>query len=94
MRRVTAWKDTAAIVEKARQKLMAEGKPVFIVGSHYGITSEITFNLPEAKTNVCTQPFVYFYKSGKTYQSVLFLARLRKSQRSECDLRAGTEDEQ
>jgi hypothetical protein len=37
--------------------------PVFIIGGHYGITSEITFNLPEAKACVSTRPLVYFLSS-------------------------------
>ncbi len=60
LRRVKAWPDTVAVVESARQKLLAEGKPVFIIGSHYGITSEITFYLPEAKAGVPDHPLAYF----------------------------------
>ncbi len=62
-RRVRAWPETAELVETARRKLLAEGKPVFIIGGHYGITSEITFNLPEAKAHVSSQPLVYFLSS-------------------------------
>jgi membrane-associated phospholipid phosphatase len=63
LRRVSGWKETALVVEGARQKLMQEGKPVFIIGGHYGITSEIAFNLPEARTNACLHPLVYFQTS-------------------------------
>jgi membrane-associated phospholipid phosphatase/4-amino-4-deoxy-L-arabinose transferase-like glycosyltransferase len=58
-RRVSGWKETAMVVEAARQRLLAEGKPVFIIGGHYGITSEITFYLPEAKAGVPHHPLAY-----------------------------------
>lgn len=62
-RRVKGWTETAELVEAARQKLLAEGKPVFIIGDHYGITGEMTFNIPEAKAAVSTEPLVYFRSS-------------------------------
>ncbi len=58
--RVLGWAETAQTVEAARQKLMTEGKPVFIIGGHYGITGEITFNLPEARAAVRDHPIVYY----------------------------------
>lgn len=60
LRRVQGWRETTAAVETARQKLLAEGKPVFIIGGHYGITSQITFYLPEAKAGVPDHPLAYF----------------------------------
>lgn len=71
LRRVKGWKETARLVEAARQKLLAEGKPVFIIGGHYGITSEVTFNLPEAKAAVCAHPVVYF-QTAKTPQNQFY----------------------
>jgi membrane-associated phospholipid phosphatase len=62
-RRVKGWAETAQVVEEARQKLMAEGKPVFIIGDHYGITGELTFNLREAKAGLPDHPLVYFHTS-------------------------------
>jgi hypothetical protein len=44
---------------------MAEDKPVFIIGGHYGITGELTFTLPEAKAGLPDHPLVYF-QSSKT----------------------------
>ncbi len=61
--RVKGWTETAQLVEAARQKLLAEGKPVFIIGDHYGITGELTFNLPEAKAAVADHPLVYYRSS-------------------------------
>jgi 4-amino-4-deoxy-L-arabinose transferase-like glycosyltransferase/membrane-associated phospholipid phosphatase len=62
-RRIKGWKETADVVEAARQKLSTEGKPVFIICGHYGIAGELTFNLPEARAHVQDQPLVYFQTS-------------------------------
>jgi len=59
-RRVSGWRETAEAVGGARNELLAEGKPVFIIGSHYGITSEIAFYLPEARRRVKTDPLVFY----------------------------------
>src|SRR5205814_2599641 len=63
LKRVRAQKQMAAMVGLARTKLLAEGKPVFIIGNHYGIASLISFYLPEAKTGVPDHPLVYFRSS-------------------------------
>ncbi len=62
-RRAKGWAEATQAVEAARQKLLAEGKPVFIIGGHYTITGEITFNLPEAKAGSPDHPLVYFQTS-------------------------------
>ncbi|MDB6067838.1 MAG: Phosphoesterase PA-phosphatase related protein [Pedosphaera sp.] len=62
-RRVRGWKETAQTVEAARRKLMEEGKPVFIIGGHFGITGELTFHTPEARAGVPDHPLVYFMSS-------------------------------
>src|SRR6185503_15995273 len=49
LRRVSGWKETAQTVGAARSQLLAEGRDVFIIGSHYGITGQTTFYLPEAR---------------------------------------------
>jgi 4-amino-4-deoxy-L-arabinose transferase-like glycosyltransferase len=58
--RVRGWTETARMVEAARQKLLAEGKPVFIIGGHYGITAEVTFYDPEAHAGVPDHPLAYY----------------------------------
>lgn len=58
LRRVRSWNETAKAIEEAREKLAAEGKPVFIIGDHYGITGELSFYLPQAKKQI-REPFVY-----------------------------------
>ncbi len=61
--RVQGWTETAQAVGAAREKLLTEGKPVFIIGQHYSITSEVTFNLPEARAVVSENPLVYYLHS-------------------------------
>ncbi|MGZ4972842.1 MAG: glycosyltransferase family 39 protein [Limisphaerales bacterium] len=63
LHRVHGWKELATIVGDARKQLATEGKPTFIVGEHYGFTAQVTFYLPEAKTNVADAPLVYFEAS-------------------------------
>jgi 4-amino-4-deoxy-L-arabinose transferase-like glycosyltransferase/membrane-associated phospholipid phosphatase len=46
--RIMGWRPTIAVVESAREKLAAEGKPAFIIADHYGITGLFTFYLPQA----------------------------------------------
>jgi membrane-associated phospholipid phosphatase len=70
-RRVRGWKETAQTVETARRKLMEEGKPVFIIGGHFGITGELTFHTPEARAGVPDHPLVYFM-SSKTPQNQFY----------------------
>ncbi len=67
MCRVSGWKETAQMVE-----LAAEGKPVFIIGGHYGITSETVFYLPEAKRCVTDQPLVYYQSESEPANQFYF----------------------
>ncbi len=61
--RARGWDDAARVVGQVRSDLQAEGKPVFIIGAHYGIVSQITFHLPEAKAAVSDTPLAYFQSS-------------------------------
>jgi hypothetical protein len=72
LRRVRAHKQMAAAVGQARTKLLAEGKPVFIIGNHYGITSLISFYLPEAKAGAPDQPLAYFRSSDRPENQFYF----------------------
>jgi hypothetical protein len=56
---VRGYKETAAYVEQARQSLSREGKPVFILCDHYGLTGLFSFYLPEARRALGTKPLVY-----------------------------------
>jgi 4-amino-4-deoxy-L-arabinose transferase-like glycosyltransferase/membrane-associated phospholipid phosphatase len=59
LRRVRAWQASGEVVSTARARLMAEGKPVFIIVHHYGITGELSFYLPEARPAPGREPLVY-----------------------------------
>ncbi|HKI70055.1 MAG TPA: glycosyltransferase family 39 protein, partial [Verrucomicrobiae bacterium] len=72
LRRVRRWREVALIVGQARQKLLAEGKPVFIICGHYGITGLISFYLPEAREHVKNDPFVYYRTTNKPENQFYF----------------------
>lgn len=59
LRRVRGWQETAQVVEQARQRLLAEGRPVFIIGDHYGLAGELSFYLPEARHSLNGTPLVF-----------------------------------
>jgi membrane-associated phospholipid phosphatase len=73
LRRVRAWQPTAALVEDARKKLEAEGKPAFIIADHYGITGEFSFYLPSAHAAALTgTPLVYCIDSDEPENQLYF----------------------
>lgn len=59
LRRVRGYKATAEYVDQDRKKMLQEGKPVFIICDHYGLTGLMSFYLPEARGTLATQPLVY-----------------------------------
>ncbi len=77
LRRVRAWKETAAAVEQARQKLLQEGRPVFIITDHYGMTGEFSFYIPEAKAALRTRPLAYYQTSTKPDNQLYFWPEYR-----------------
>ena len=60
LHRVRTWSEIARVAGEARTKLLAEGKPVFIIAAHYGLVGQISFYLPEAKASVKQTPMVYY----------------------------------
>jgi hypothetical protein len=58
-RRVRGWSQSAALVENAREKLAAEGRPAFIIAGHYGITGLYSFYIPQARAALKSGPLVY-----------------------------------
>jgi hypothetical protein len=60
LHRVHGWKELARMAGQERVKMMAQGKPAFILCEHYGFTSQISFYLPEAKRRVATDPIVFY----------------------------------
>ncbi len=65
LHRVRGWTEVARVVGDARQELLAEGKPVFIIADHYGLVGVVSFYLPEAKVAVTQEPLV-FYRASPT----------------------------
>lgn len=70
--RVRAHSDVARVVDEARQMLAKEGKPVFVIGDHYGITSLIMFYMPEARLRVANDSVVYCEPSEKPVDQYYF----------------------
>ncbi len=82
--RVRGNAEMARLTDEARQQLQQrEGKPVFIIGGHYGITGEISFYLPEAKTNLLAGPLVYYLTSDKPENQFYFWPGYRASRRGQ-----------
>ena len=72
LHRVRGWRDIARIAGKARQDLLAEGKPVFIIGDHYSLVGEISFYLPEARAVAGTDPIVYYRTDSRAVNQFHF----------------------
>ena len=63
LRRVRGWSHAGKVVGEAREGLLAEGKPVFVIGDHYGTAGLLSFYLPAAKAAVREAPLVYCLSS-------------------------------
>jgi 4-amino-4-deoxy-L-arabinose transferase-like glycosyltransferase len=72
LRRVRAWSDTAGAVGEARERVLSEGKEVFIIGSHYGLVGQLSFYLPEAKRVVRDSPLVYYRTTTRPRNQFFF----------------------
>jgi membrane-associated phospholipid phosphatase len=72
-RRVRAWDVSATLVENAREKLAAEGKPAFIIAGHYGITGLYSFYIPQAHDALKSVPLVYSADSDEPLNQFYFL---------------------
>ena len=59
LRRVRGWNSAAETVEIERHRLTNEGKPSFVIGDHYGITSLLTFYTPTAKAAAAENSGIY-----------------------------------
>ncbi len=70
--RVRGYREMASVVESEREKVLAEGKPVFIIGAHYGTTGHLSFYIPEARTNVANNPLVYYQTSTEAKNQFYF----------------------
>jgi len=72
LRRVRGWNDAAETIRAARAQLLAEGKPVFLIGDHYGITSLISFYMPEARAGVPNQPLAFYESTPRPVNQFYF----------------------
>lgn len=64
LRRVRGHAEMARVVGAVEVQLAREGKPVFLIGDHYGITSLLTFYLPAARARVADSPLVFYQPSA------------------------------
>jgi len=68
--RLRGWSALGVIVDAERKKYAAE-KP-FIIGDHYGITSLMTFYMPEARLSAGKDNFVYVVATEKARNQFYF----------------------
>jgi hypothetical protein len=61
--RVCGWRTSGAVVDDAKKTLLAEGRPVFVIGGHYSVASEMAFQLGAADVYCLTgdRPENQFY---------------------------------
>jgi membrane-associated phospholipid phosphatase len=83
MTRVRGYAASAKLVNKARAQLLAEGKPVFIIGGHYQTASLLTFYLLEAKTNVVRDPLIYYLSSDVPENQFFFWPGYKETHKGE-----------
>lgn len=81
LRRVRGYQASANHVESARQNLLHEGKPAFIICDHYGLTGLISFYLPAARDAVRGNPLVYCRTSAEPSNQLYFWPEYRYSER-------------
>lgn len=70
--RVRAYEESARIIGGLREHFLLEGKPVFIICSHYQNAGLVTFYLPEARTNVTSTPLVYAQRADRPSNQFYF----------------------
>lgn len=64
LRRVRAWSDMAEAVGVEWRRLRTNDPQAFIIGNHYGITSQVAFHLPEAKADPKDHPVAFYMATG------------------------------
>ena len=83
LRRVRGHSELAREVDEARQTLAKEGKPVFVIGDHYGITSLMTFYIPEAKLRAANDALVFVMPSEMPLNQYFFWPGYRESRKGQ-----------
>jgi 4-amino-4-deoxy-L-arabinose transferase-like glycosyltransferase/membrane-associated phospholipid phosphatase len=72
LHRVRGWKEMAALVGAARTRLLAEGKPVILIGGHYGVAGLLSFYVPEAKAAVPRDPIAFYVTADRPENQFFF----------------------
>lgn len=93
LRRARGWSELAQKVEEARLNLAKEGKPVFIIGGHYGVTGLMSFYLPEARKDLVERPLVYYRWSEHPENQFYFWPSYRDQRKGENAIYVIREDE-
>ncbi len=84
LRRVRNWSETANIVSSAREELLREGKPVFVVADHYGLAGQLSFYMPDAKASIRTnQALVYCRPTPRPVNQFYFWPGYRQERRGQ-----------
>lgn len=79
--RVRGYDATAKLIAEQRDKLAAEGKPVFVITDHYGLCGQLNFYWPEAKARVTTDPLVTVIATDRPMNQIWFWPHYRYDQR-------------
>jgi membrane-associated phospholipid phosphatase len=64
LRRVRGWSQIAKAVSADQAKLLAEGKPVFVITDHYGMAGELSFYMPDARSAVKSGDALVYFKTS------------------------------
>lgn len=81
LRRLRGYGQAGALVEAQYQKLLAEGRPVLVVGDHYGWTGELAFYMPSARGRAVSDPLVTVAESPRPGNQLWFWPEYRYSHR-------------
>jgi membrane-associated phospholipid phosphatase/4-amino-4-deoxy-L-arabinose transferase-like glycosyltransferase len=79
--RVRGYDAAANLVAEQRDRLAAEGRPVFVITDHYGLCGLLTFYWPEARTRVTTDPLVTVISADRPQNQIWFWPHFRYADR-------------
>ncbi|MFM1769108.1 MAG: hypothetical protein RJA22_1637 [Verrucomicrobiota bacterium] len=85
LRRVVGIRDIARVAGRERQKLLGEGRPVFILTGHYGPAGQISFYLPEARAGLPLDPLVFCQLGARPKNQFHFWPHYRYAERRRGD---------
>ena len=85
LRRVRGIRDIATVTGRERTKLLAEGRPVFVLTAHYGSAGQLSFYLPEARTGLPGNPLVFCQLGPKPKNQFFLWPHYRYAERRQGD---------